>query len=313
MAEWQALQGKSFVMLNESEGHSMQDLCEEFQWVQVPRDGVLYTSNDRDMLLEVFGVCVNHEANQNEIDCFPQNQKAHQSEIDCFHQNQEAHQSEVDCFRQNQEAHQRSFLDIVESQHGGSFYQSESQHGGFFLTLSQISLIEGQAQKLLSQKDFSLWSFEKFLDSFPKPKLKQRASTHHGPYLVFGLYAHGNHYGVTRRSSETPTLVQYINQLLKFQSRGQFDHEPTWTTFAVGLNAGSLPHRDLHNRTGSRNYVLGVGKYKDGEVWLQDVHRQPGASSKRLPDGQVIAVKNVNIKYKMREIDPKLLAWVATC
>ena len=320
VAEWQELQGKSFVMLNESEGHSMQALREEFQWVQVPRDGVLYTSNDRDMLLEVFGVRVNHEANQNEIDCFPQNQKAHQSEVDCFHQNQEAHQSEVDCFhqnqeahqsevdcfRQNQEAHQRSFLDIVESQHGGSFYQSESQHGGSFLTSSQISLIENQAQKLLLQKDFSLWSFEKFLDRFPKPKLKQRASTHHGPYLVFGLYAHGNHYGVTRRSNETPTLVRYINQLLKFQIRGRFDQEPTWTTFAVGLNAGSLPHRDLHNRTGSRNYVLGVGKYKDGEVWVQDVHRQPGASSKRLPDGQVVAVKHVDIKYKMREIDPKL-------
>ena len=101
-------------------------------------------------------------------------------------------------------------------------------------------------------------------------------------------------------------MVQYLNQLLKFQSRGQFDHEPTWTTFAIGLNAGSLPHRDLHNRAGSRNYVLGVGKFKKGEVWVQDVQKQPCGMSKRLPDGQVIAVKNVNIKYKMREIDPKL-------
>ena len=323
IAEWQAARGKSFVMLCELGAQPLDVAGDAFGWVQTFNDGVCYISNDETMLYEVFGVSVDHEACQNEVDCSPQNQEAHQSEIDCSHQNQEAHQSEVDCFhqnqeahqsevdcfrqnqeahqsevdcsRQNQEAHQRSFSNVVESQHGGSF-----------LTSSQIQSIESQAQKLLTQKDFSLWSFEKLLDSFPKPKLKQRASTHHGPYLVFGLYAHGIHYGVTRRSQETPILVQYINQLLRFQSQGQFDHEPTWTTFAVGLNAGSLPHRDLHNRTGSRNYVLGLGKYKKGEVWVQDVHKLPGSSRKKLPDGQTIAVKHVDIKYKLREIDPKL-------
>ncbi|CAE7762188.1 RE1, partial [Symbiodinium sp. CCMP2456] len=333
VAEWQASNGRSFVMLCDAgtKLDYVEAIKEEQDWVCTVRENVVYVSNDHKMLEEVFDFPQNHEAHQNEVNCFPQNHKAHQDEVNCFHQNQEAHQDEVSCFHQNQEAHQDevscshqnqeahqdevscfhqnqeahqgSKFYVDESQRGGSFFNQESQHGGSFLTSDQVQWVEERAKIMLEQKDYSLWSLEKILNHFPQNKFKQRASVDNGQYVVFGLYAYGNQYGLTNRSAEMPNFVVYINELLRFQSNGRFQEKPTWTTFALGLNAGSLPHRDVNNRTGSRNYVLGLGKYQNGEVWVQD--ESCAKTHKVLPGGEKIQVRNLNIKNKMCEFDPK--------
>ena len=116
------------------------------------------------------------------------------------------------------------------------------------------------------------------------------------------MYAHGNHYGVTRRSQETPNFVMYLNKLIKLQSQGNLSGDITWTTFALGLDAGSLPHRDVHNRAGSKNVVIGVGKFKEGALWIQD---PKGNDVCELPNGETIYVRNLNVKNKIVEFDPK--------
>ena len=228
-------------------------------------------SNDAELYDKMFQISPNHEACHEKIDCFRQNQEAHQGKIHCFHQNQEARQGKIDCFHQNQEAHQITMLEVVESQHGGSYYD-ESQHGGSLLTSGQVSWIEGQASRLLAQGDFSILSLEKFISQFPNVQAKQRMRTMHGCYLTFGLYAYGNQHGLTGRSRELPFFVKYVNALLKFQGKGRIADDATWTTFVLGIDAGANPHRDRHNRLGSSDYVLGCGKYQNGEVWQQRPH-----------------------------------------
>ena len=83
----------------------------------------------------------------------------------------------------------------------------------------------------------------------------------------------------------------------------------TWTTFVLGIDidAGANPHRDLHNRAGSSNYVFGFGKYQKGEV------RQPSPSGSKartewkvLPSGQRVRALKLNVKNKMCELAPRL-------
>ena len=253
VAQWQDVHGRSFVILcDPSAGVSeVENLCQGEDWVQEQMDGVRCVSNDQEMLYETFNVPEKQEAHQGEVHSFHQNQEAHQGEVHSFHQNQEAHQGEVNSFRQNQEVHQESVFEVDESQHGGSFRKCESQQGGSYMASSQLSEIEFRAQRLVHDKDYSLSSLEKLVDLFPRDGAKHRASNF-GTYLAFGLYAHGKQYGVTTKSQQLPTFVRYVNELLRFQGLGTIQDQATWTTFALGLDAGALPHRDVHNRQGSK-------------------------------------------------------------
>ncbi|OLQ14984.1 hypothetical protein AK812_SmicGene847 [Symbiodinium microadriaticum] len=304
VAEWQSARGKSFAILSsiDSKQALLCHLLVRDELTRGQNDVNFLLSNDAEFYHAMFNVPENVEEHQDKIDCFPQNQEAHQEKIDCFHQNQEAHQ-EVP-------------FDVVESQHGGSIYyesqhggslDEESQHGGSFLSSGQKVWIEEYASKLRSQRDYSIVSLEKFIRQFPIVKVKQRGKTMKGNYLTFGLYTYGNQVGLTNRSRELPNFVSYINERLKFQGQGRLPEDASWTTFALGIDAGANPHRDVNNRSGSRNYLLGFGKYQHGEVWKQlDFEPNTKVHWKVLPNGERVPVSKMSIKNRMCELNPKM-------
>ena len=318
VAEWQSARGKSFAILSsiESKQTLLGHLCVRDELTKGQNGANFLLSNDVKLYHDMFNVPVDAVEHKEKIDCFPQNQEAHQEKIDCFHQNQEAHQEKIDCFRQNQEAHQEVPFDVVESQHGGSIYYEsqhggsfydESQHGGSFLSSGQKAWIEEYASKLRSQSDYSIVSLEKFIRQFPIVTAKQRGRTMKGNYLTFGLYTYGSQFGLTNRSRELPGFVSYINELLKFQGQGRIPEDASWTTFALGLDAGANPHRDVNNRSGSQNYLLGFGKYRHGEVWKQlDFGSSTKVQWKVMPNGEKVPVSKMNVKNKVCELNPKM-------
>ena len=61
------------------------------------------------------------------------------------------------------------------------------------------------------------------------------------------------------------SVVQELNLLLR-----QCWPQGTWNTICVSRNCFSAPHQDLANAAGSRNFLLSLGSFQNGELWLED-------------------------------------------
>ena len=61
------------------------------------------------------------------------------------------------------------------------------------------------------------------------------------------------------------SVVQELNLLLR-----QCWPQGTWNTICVSRNCFSAPHQDLANAAGSRNFLLSLGSFQNGELWLAD-------------------------------------------
>ncbi|OLP95920.1 Copia protein [Symbiodinium microadriaticum] len=84
-------------------------------------------------------------------------------------------------------------------------------------------------------------------------------------YQTFGMYSHGNHYGITSKTTILPQVTKYLNQWV-------CRHLPPgarWSSFVVSKNARLPVHRDNHNDSSHSNYLLGVGNYEGGELWVE--------------------------------------------
>ncbi|CAE7480558.1 RE1 [Symbiodinium sp. CCMP2592] len=102
--------------------------------------------------------------------------------------------------------------------------------------------------------------------------------------LLLGVYAHGNHYGVTNWTRKLPQSCKYLWSYLK-----------KWTpeaihgsTLVINKNCKHGMHRDVHNQPGTKNYSIGVSQYKQGEVWLEGPGPSPTYKTimRQTPTGQ---------------------------
>ncbi|CAE7406995.1 RE2, partial [Symbiodinium sp. KB8] len=84
-------------------------------------------------------------------------------------------------------------------------------------------------------------------------------------YQTFGMYSHGNHYGITSKTTVLPQVTKYMNQWL----REHLPKNARWSSFVVSKNARLPVHRDNHNDPTHSNYLLGVGSYEGGELWVE--------------------------------------------
>ena len=74
-------------------------------------------------------------------------------------------------------------------------------------------------------------------------------------YQVFGTYAFGNHYGLTRRTQAYPELCRYINQVLK----KLMPKDMYWTSFVLRHGSHMPTHRDHNNDVQHPNGSVGFG------------------------------------------------------
>ena len=138
----------------------------------------------------------------------------------------------------------------------------------------EISQVEDEARRLKAIGDYSHTACEALVARLPSQRRRQHRSAmldHKTDILLLGVYAHGNHYGVTKWSRRLPQSSSYLwNYLKKWSPEAVHG-----STLAINKNCKHGMHRDMNNLPGTQNYVIGVSSYKQGEVWLEG----PGAQS----------------------------------
>ena len=319
-AEWQTEQEKSFVILHAAD--VVAEICEGLSFLTengqlVQRDTgkqVIATGNCARLVqaaVDVWRCGLNVDEFEDKfmenINSFPQNQEGglieefeDSSYVNKFREN-------IDSFPQNQEGGHFSFM-------SGATHESEGANE-CMIASKDIDYLEWQAGRFLEQKDFSYASFEKFMQTWPGTMhAKQRpAAMSKGEYFYFGLYSHGDIYGVTSRSRELPQVVRYLNSFMRYQCDCQGFKDATWTSIGVGVNAGSDLRRDVHNRAGAPSYITGAGKFRDGGLWTAEDSETSGgkAQMKVLPDGSSKQGSVLPLQYKMQSFSPK--EWHASC
>ena len=191
---------------------------------------------------------------------------------------------------------------VRSQEHGGP-------HNDQFLSCGMAMDVEARAQQLLQQKDYSLMSLEKLLMFLPLLQPRNRQSTMRGSYFSLGLFAHGNHYGVTRLCDRLPTFTVYVNEVMRYQCRCQGWTDASWTTVAIGQNAGSTLHRDNHNQNHTVNYIFSLGRHRGGELWTEAELDQCSSKDKilwkELPSGKRVPGRLHDIHYKPTRFNPK--------
>ncbi|CAE7496334.1 RE1 [Symbiodinium sp. CCMP2592] len=103
-------------------------------------------------------------------------------------------------------------------------------------------------------------------------------------YLVLGVYAYGNHYGVTKVTRQLPQTCQYILQYLQHWSQDNIQ----CSSIIVNDNCQMQVHRDVNNLPHTLNHLIGVTPYQHGEMWLEGPSTNPNHPSLnlQLPTGE---------------------------
>ncbi|CAE7660472.1 RE1, partial [Symbiodinium sp. CCMP2456] len=119
----------------------------------------------------------------------------------------------------------------------------------------------------------------------------------------------GRNYGITNKTMEFPQVTAYINQWLA----RNLPKGAKWTSFVLSTNNKMPIHRDNHNDSQHHNYVIGVGQYKGGEVWVETPpgYTGPDACAQEALDGTVLQGRKLPTQGQCVNFSPK--AWHGTC
>ena len=172
---------------------------------------------------------------------------------------------------------------------------------------ADIMVTEVEAQRLLASSTYTHEACTNLLAQLPcQNTQRQRLLGNTGQgYLILGMYACGNKYGVTRITSRLPVTTKYLLSYLQHWSPEPFPA----TTVVVKQNNKCPVHRDVHNQVGTLNRIIGLGKYKQGRLWVQEDPN--GTSQKRvaqvLPNGERAGGEYHEIRHKVLAFNPK--AW----
>ena len=170
---------------------------------------------------------------------------------------------------------------------------------------------EAMARTLLESKDFSYPACETLVQGL---KLKNTNKNRNlvgteAETVTLGMYACGNHYGVTKRTLQMPWVTKYLNSFLQ-QKCPQVQ---SWSSLVISRNLHVPLHRDLHNLPGSKNVVVGLGTFTKGEIWIEGGQpEQPETTLAQVRhDGVAVPGHKWKIRRRPVVFDPK--AWHGSC
>ena len=171
-----------------------------------------------------------------------------------------------------------------------------------------IQDLEGEARRLLQEKDSRHQSCEQLINKIPfNPQRRQRGILGEQPqtYIVLGVYAFGNHYGVTKRTYQIPHTVRYLMKYLRHVNGSVF----TCTSLVINRNAMCPIHKDVNNDPEYLNRLIGLGNYTRGELWVEVPQEQNSqkACRKVLPNGMVLNGHLHATRHRLVSFPPK--AW----
>ncbi|CAE7649118.1 RE1 [Symbiodinium sp. CCMP2592] len=173
-------------------------------------------------------------------------------------------------------------------------------------TQQEHEQVEELANKLYQNKQYQTHEAESLLEHVSRMNhgaQRRMASSTTSGYATFGMYSHGNHYGMTRKTDELPHTTRYFNAFLKHRlPKGSH-----WTSFVLSCNAKLPIHRDIHNDSQYPNHLMGMGTYTGGELWLEAPPGYEGQDKllQESIDGRTIVGRKIPTKGQHVEFSPQ--------
>ena len=178
-----------------------------------------------------------------------------------------------------------------------------------YMSAEQVAQAETVAKELLEAKNFKTGSCEELLRLLPlRPINRHRRMLGdlRTVYVTLGVYAYGNHYGLTHKGRQFPHLCRYLNAFLENWSGGPFCR----SSITISLNNLLPMHRDVNNDPNYDNHSIGLGNFQHGGLWIQT----PQASNlvtatgqrRQLPSGEWATGQVHDIKGRVVRFSPKL-------
>ena len=173
-------------------------------------------------------------------------------------------------------------------------------------TESQIEAVEHQAAKLIQQKAFHHKACASLIRDLPlqeHARTRQALKTNRPRYLILGVYAYGNHYGITKWTRKLPQTCRYLWLYLQHWSPDPV----TGSTLVVNDNCAVNIHRDHNNLPTSKNHIIGVTPFQQGELWLEGEPPNHHYKScvKTLPNGQACSGHLRSVRQKVLTFDAR--------
>eukprot|EP00439_Symbiodinium_sp_Y106_P025508 s4411_g3.t1 len=170
-----------------------------------------------------------------------------------------------------------------------------------------MNLVEKEAQRLLASADFNHQSCTNLIGQIPLKKNQRHRllGTQNLGYLILGMYAYGNQYGITKHTKQLPQTTKYLLHYLQYWAREPFQA----TTLVLNMNNKCPLHRDVHNQEGTLNRIIGLGKYTEGRLWVQEDPNRAGQkpTAQVLPDGNTAQGRYHDVRHRVLAFNPK--AW----
>ena len=186
--------------------------------------------------------------------------------------------------------------------------------GQGFMSDQETQKLEAQARDLTRNPEHcDLNQVKNLLEKHPlrNTGCSRRQQAKETNYVLFGVYAYGNHYGLTNRTQTFPNLCKYINKTLKKILPSTMQ----WSSFVIN-HGSSLPvHRDCHNSPEHPNASIGFGDYSGGGLWIEGSEslcgRKGRISVRTNGRGEVVEGCEYDIQLNPVLLSPK--AWHGTC
>ena len=192
---------------------------------------------------------------------------------------------------------------------GPNLCELEVQGSSSPSTTRDFGRCQGVASQFVEAERYSMADCLRVLESEPFVKTrKMRASAwkENGPppvHTTIGAYQRGPFVGITTATERHDQLARYLTEFL----RRQCGTECEFTSFTVARDLCTEVHSDRFNLRNSINYVLTLGDFEGGGIWVEgeandyaevSVESSPG----RVLQGYVLPVKNCIV-----QVDPKRL------
>ena len=173
-------------------------------------------------------------------------------------------------------------------------------------TESQIEAVEHQASKLIKQKAFHHKACASLIRDLPlqeHARTRQALKPNRPRYLILGVYAYGNHYGITRWTRKLPQTCNYLWLYLQHWSPDPVKG----STLVVNDNCAVNIHRDHNNLPTSKNHIIGVTPFQQGELWLEGEPPNHHYKScvKTLPNGQACSGHLRSVRQRVLTFDAR--------
>ena len=128
---------------------------------------------------------------------------------------------------------------------------------------------ELKSQAALTNGDFSFKTCLEILNaihlrSHPTARAATALNDTGSSCYVFGLYKHGAEVGITGRTEKFPQTVKFLNHFGAYHGAvGE------WTSMSINFNTQLDMHWDFGNLRGSDNHLIGLGNYREGQLWVE--------------------------------------------